>query len=205
METLGPCSLFFLWGGGGGWVCNQVCNELQEVTRSVISYEKSVSRSVIRCFIGLQIPTLIFFSELIRYRPKGVFGKGVGNSKNASEMRQKCVKNASEMRQNGSCFIGKRGTSKIRQKSVKIASKMRQKCAEHLWGRTPFGRYLGSPPPGRGVKTLPGSKSQKRVSGRVSEGVSEGPGRPPKTSQKRVSWRLCESKITCFLTPETHF
>ena len=32
-----------------------------------------------------------------RYRPKGVFGKGVGNSKNASEMRQKkCVKNASK-------------------------------------------------------------------------------------------------------------
>ena len=29
----------------------------------------------------------------------------------------------------------------MRQKSVKIASKMRQKCAEHLWGRTPFGRY----------------------------------------------------------------
>ena len=57
-----------------------------------------------------------------RYRPKGVFGKGVGN---ASEMRQKCVRNASKMRQNGSCFIGKRGTSKMRQKSVKIASKMR--------------------------------------------------------------------------------
>ena len=29
-----------------------------------------------------------------RYRPKGVLGKGVGNNKNASEMRQKCVKNA---------------------------------------------------------------------------------------------------------------
>ena len=60
-----------------------------------------------------------------RYRPKGVFRKGVGNSQNASEMRQKYVKNASEMRQNGSCFIGKRGTSKMRQKSVNIASKMR--------------------------------------------------------------------------------
>ena len=37
---------------------------------------------------------------IIRYRPKGVFGKGVGNSqkcvKNASEMRQKCVRNASK-------------------------------------------------------------------------------------------------------------
>ena len=53
--------------------------------------------------------------ELPRYRPKGVFGKGVGNSKNASEMRQK--------------YIGKRGT-------FQNASEMRQKCAEHLWGRT---------------------------------------------------------------------
>ena len=31
-----------------------------------------------------------------RYRPKGVFGKGVGDSQNASEMRQKCVRNASK-------------------------------------------------------------------------------------------------------------
>ena len=56
-----------------------------------------------------------------RYRPKGVLGKGVGNHKNASEMRQKCVKialklrpkcfkNASKMRQNRSGFIGTRGT-----------------------------------------------------------------------------------------------
>ena len=29
----------------------------------------------------------------------------------------------------------------MRQKSVKFASKMRQKYVEHLWGRTPFGRY----------------------------------------------------------------
>ena len=49
-----------------------------------------------------------------RYRPKGVFGKGVGNSKIASEMHQ-----------NGSCFIGKRGTfqnaSEMHQNCVKIA------------------------------------------------------------------------------------
>ena len=50
-----------------------------------------------------------------------------------SGMRQKCVRNASKMRQNGSCFIGKGERSKMRQKCVK-------KCAEHLWGRTPFGR-----------------------------------------------------------------
>ena len=58
--------------------------------------------------------------------------------------RRQCVRNASEMRQNGSCFIGKRGTSKMRQKSVKIASKCVKNPrggAEHLWGRTPFGRY----------------------------------------------------------------
>ena len=37
---------------------------------------------------------------LSRYRPKGVFGKGIGNSKNASEMRRKCVKM-------GLVFVGK--------------------------------------------------------------------------------------------------
>ena len=55
-----------------------------------------------------------------RYRPKDVFGKGVGNSTNASEMRQKCVKNASS----GSCFIGKRGT-------FQNASDMRQNCVKN--------------------------------------------------------------------------
>ena len=42
------------------------------------------------------------------------------------------------MRQN---LLGKEERSKMRQKCVKFASKMHQKCAEHLWGRTPFGRY----------------------------------------------------------------
>ena len=55
-----------------------------------------------------------------------------------ARMRQKCVRNASEM---GLVLLGKEGRSKMRQKCVRIASKMRQKCAEHLWGRTPFGRY----------------------------------------------------------------
>ena len=54
----------------------------------------------------------------IRYRPKGVLGKGVGNDKNASEMRQ-----------NVSCFIGKRGTfpkaSKVSLRCVKNVSEMR--------------------------------------------------------------------------------
>ena len=51
-----------------------------------------------------------------------------------ARMRQKCVRM-------GLVLLGKEGAPKMRQKSVKIASKMRQKCAEHLWGRTPFGRY----------------------------------------------------------------
>ena len=46
-----------------------------------------------------------------------------------ARMRQKCVRNASKMRQNGSCFIGKRGTfqnaADMRQNCVKNASKMR--------------------------------------------------------------------------------
>ena len=40
----------------------------------------------------------------------------------------------------------------------------------------------------------------------MSGQVSKGPGQPPKNSQKRVSWRVGESKITCiFLTRDTHF
>ena len=69
-----------------------------------------------------------------RYRPKGVFGIGVGNSQNASEMRQKCVKM-------GLVLLGKEERPKCVRNPSKIASKMRQKCAEHLWGRTPFGQY----------------------------------------------------------------
>ena len=57
----------------------------------------------------------------IRYRPKGVFGKGVGNS-------QKCIRNASEI------YWEKRNVPKC----VKIAPEMRQKCAEHLWGGDTF-------------------------------------------------------------------
>ena len=76
-----------------------------------------------------------------RYCSKGVLGNGVGNNKNASEMRQKAVRNASEMCQNGSCLIGKRGTFQNASKMSQKCVKMRQKCAEHLWGRTPFGRY----------------------------------------------------------------
>ena len=80
-----------------------------------------------------------------RYRPRGVFGKGVGNSKN----RQKCVRNASKMRHKcvtmGLVLLGKEERSKMRQKCVRIASKVRQKCAEHLWGRRPFGQYRKTP------------------------------------------------------------
>ena len=73
------------------------------------------------------------FWHEIRYRPKGVFGKGVGNSKNASEMRQKCVRNASKMRQKcvkmGLVLLGKeersQNASEMRQICVKNASKMR--------------------------------------------------------------------------------
>ena len=46
---------------------------------------------------------------------------------------------------------------------------------------------LRPPRPGRGVKTLPGSKSQKRVSGGVSGESLRVLADPPKTSQKRVS------------------
>ena len=66
-----------------------------------------------------------------RYRPEGVFGKGIGNSKNASEMRQKCIQNASEMRQNGSCIIRKK-------RNVQNASEICQNCVKNA--RNIFGR-----------------------------------------------------------------
>ena len=62
-----------------------------------------------------------------RYRPKGVLGKGVSNNKNASEMRQKCVKNAPKW---VLFFWEKRNVPKC----VRNASNMGQKCAEHLGG-----------------------------------------------------------------------
>ena len=61
---------------------------------------------------------------IFRYRPKGVFGKGVGNSQNASEMRQKCVRNASKW---VLFYWEKRNVQnalEIRQKCGKNASKM---------------------------------------------------------------------------------
>ena len=57
------------------------------------------------------------------FRPKGVFGKGVGNSqkcvRNASKMRQKCVKM-------GLVLLGK----EERPKCVRNPSKLRQKCVK---------------------------------------------------------------------------
>ena len=64
------------------------------------------------------LPTPNWGLRFFRYRPKGVFGKGVGNSRNASEMCQKCVK---------MCLVllGEEERSKMRQNCIKNASKMR--------------------------------------------------------------------------------
>ena len=75
---------------------------------------------------------MILLGHNYRYRPRGVFGKGVGNSKNASEIRQKCVKHASKW---VFILLGNEERSKMRQRCVKIASKM-------LRGRAPFGRHF---------------------------------------------------------------
>ena len=64
--------------------------------------------------------SLRFLHRFSRYRPKkGVLGKGVGNNKNASEMRQKCVKNAPKS------VLFNEERSKMRQKYVINASRMR--------------------------------------------------------------------------------
>ena len=54
-------------------------------------FEKVRVNAVFWVFFGSWVG---FWASKGRYRPKGVFGKGVGNSKNTSEMRQ-----------HGSCFV----------------------------------------------------------------------------------------------------
>ena len=51
-----------------------------------------------------------------------------------ARMRQKCVRNVSKMRQNGSRFIGKRGTF---QDASEMRQKLRQKCVKNA--RNTFG------------------------------------------------------------------
>ena len=73
-------------------------------------------------------------------------------------------------------------------------SDLQQILEWHLGGKSMS--ELRPPRPRKGVKTFAASKSQKESLG---ESLGES------VSQKRVSWRLRESKITCFLTPETRF
>ena len=72
-----------------------------------------------------------YFLSTIGIVQKVFSEKASAIARNASEMRQKSVKNASKR---VLFYIGKRGT-------FQNASQMHQKCAEHLWARTPFGRY----------------------------------------------------------------
>ena len=73
-----------------------------------------------------------------RYIHREILGEMIGIvqkvfSEKASaiaRMRQKCVRDASKMRQNGSCFVGKRGT-------FQNASEMRQNCVKNA--RNTFG------------------------------------------------------------------
>ena len=68
--------------------------------------------------------TKLFWVEENRYKVPAI-------TRNASEMRQKYAKMGLVFK------FGIRG-------KLQNASKMRRKCAEHLWGRTPFGRYRES-------------------------------------------------------------
>ena len=87
----------------------------------------------IRIIVPLTTPKLadllfeIGSERKVRHRPEGVFGKGVSNSKNASEMRQSV----------SLFYWGKEERSKMRQKCVKLASD----AQSTFGGRTPFGRY----------------------------------------------------------------
>ena len=81
---------------------------------------------LLQCRAGAHLVSIsfLFASFFSQTTVLGIVQKVFSEKASAiARMRQKCVKNASDMRQNGSCFIGKRGTSKMRQKSVKIAFK----------------------------------------------------------------------------------
>ena len=93
-----------------------------------------------------------------------------------ARMRQKCVRNASK--------CGKEERSKMRQKCVKIASEMRQKCAEHLWGRTPFGRYRKWG--GGGWRPFPSLQKKMALKESVLIVWKEGKGRHPHTFSRFV-------------------
>ena len=88
-----------------------------------------------------------FFPRLSSlFPPFGIVQKVFSEKASAiARMRQKCVRNASEMRQKCVRNASKRVLFYWEQrnvpKCVRNASNLRQKCAEHLWGRTPFGRY----------------------------------------------------------------
>ena len=72
-----------------------------------------------------------FWGPLVGIVQKGVFGKGVGNSQNASD--QKCVRNASKVRQK--CV--KMGLLYWEKRNVQNASEIRQNCVKNA--RNTFG------------------------------------------------------------------
>ena len=91
-----------------------------------------------------------------RYRPKGVFGKGVGNSKNASEMRQKCVRNASKWVSFYWETRNVQNASEICQNCVKNASKMRgTPLGENTFWTIPTGGLSISARPSPCVLSVP--------------------------------------------------
>ena len=80
-------------------------------------------------------PVTVTEAIFIQWGPVGIVQKVFSEKASAiPRMHQKCVKNAQKW-----VFFcwEKRNVPKC----VRNASKMRQKCAEHLWVRTPFGRY----------------------------------------------------------------
>ena len=107
------------------------------------------------------------FYYRLRWLMLGIVQKVFSEKASAiARMRQKYIRNASKMRQKcvrmGLVLLGK----EERPKCVRNPSKLRQKCAEHLSGRTPFGRYrdaeIGHLPGGFRCEFGGGSRVRKK-------------------------------------------
>ena len=96
-----------------------------------------------------------------------------------AKMRQKCFKNASKM---GLVLLGKEERSKMPLKCIK-------KCAEHLWGRPPFGRYRN-----RVQNSVPKSVPKSGLSSQMRRSL-QGPWKQASLAERTLSIALSGSVI----------
>ena len=101
------------------------CHVVETFTQLTIALSKTMPCKTCGLCQWQNGPRRCLVWNKFQYRPKGFLGKKLSA---ITRMRQKCV----------SQICAKICLVLLGKEDV---PKMRQKCAEHLWGRTPFGRY----------------------------------------------------------------